>query len=103
LFFSVDHEPRTDLARSLGCEIEDGHVVVDDKGQTSVPGVFAAGDLTPGLQLVQVAAAKGLVAGVGAALSLQGESGSPLSPTPAPDAPAEVEDAVQAGTGSGRR
>jgi thioredoxin reductase len=99
LFFSVDHEPRTELARSLGCATEEGHVTVDEHGQTSVPGVYAAGDLTPGLQLVQVAAAKGLVAGVGAALSLQGESGSPLSPTPAPDGPAEVEDAVQAPSG----
>jgi pyruvate/2-oxoglutarate dehydrogenase complex dihydrolipoamide dehydrogenase (E3) component len=65
-------------------------VRVDDQGETTVPGVFAAGDLVPGLQLVQVAAAKGVAAGVAAALSLQGEPGSPLSPAPAPDAPGEV-------------
>jgi hypothetical protein len=34
--------------------------------------VFAAGDLAPGLQLVQVAAAKGTIAGVACAQSLSG-------------------------------
>jgi thioredoxin reductase len=91
-FFSVAHQPRTDLAEALGCGIDDdGYVVVDANGATTVEHVFAAGDLTPGLQLVQVAAAQGTAAGVAAALSLQGEPGSPLSPPPAPDAPGEVE------------
>jgi thioredoxin reductase len=91
-FFSVDHEPRTDLARALGCRIDDdGCVEVDAEGRTSCAGLYAAGDLTPGLQLVQVAAATGVVAGVAAALSLHGEAGSPLSPPPAPDAPGEVQ------------
>jgi thioredoxin reductase len=90
-FFSVAHQPRVELAEGLGCRIDDdGYVSVDDQGATSVPGVYAAGDLVPGLQLVQVAAAKGVAAGVGAALSLQGEPGSPLSPPAAPDAPGEV-------------
>ena len=70
-FFSIAHRPRNDLARSLSCAlVEEGCVAVDDEGRTSVPGVFAAGDLVPGLQLVQVAAGKGAVAGVGAARSL---------------------------------
>jgi thioredoxin reductase len=91
-FFSVAHRPRVELARALGCRIDDdGYVAVDENGETSVRGVFAAGDVVPGLQLVQVAAAQGVVAGVGAALSLQGEAGSPLSPPAAPDAPGEVE------------
>lgn len=85
VFFSVAHQPRTALAASLGCEIDDeGYVVVDGEGQTSVEGVYAAGDLTPGLQLVQCAAAGGAVAGVGAAQSLFGTAGAG-SPTPAPD------------------
>ena len=92
LFFSVAHKPRTDLAEGLGCAIDDeGYVVIDANGATSVEHVYAAGDVTPGLQLVQVAAAQGTVAGVAAALSLQGQPGSPLSPPPAPDAPGEVE------------
>ncbi|MFL5952759.1 MAG: FAD-dependent oxidoreductase, partial [Gaiellaceae bacterium] len=93
-FFSVAHRPRLALAHDLGCRIDDeGYVAIDADGATSVPGVYAAGDVVPGLQLVQVAAAQGVVAGVGAALSLQGEAGSPLSPPAAPDAPGEVEEA----------
>ena len=86
VFFSVAHVPHTDLPRSLGCALDDeGYVLVDDEGQTSVEGVYAAGDLTPGLQLVQTAAASGAVAGVGAAQSMFGQKGAPTSPPPAPD------------------
>jgi len=85
VLFSVAHRPRTELAEALGCEIdEDGHVAVNSKGLTSVPGVYAAGDLTPGLQLVSVAAASGVVAGVACAHSFFGTQGAPTSPEPAP-------------------
>ena len=47
---------------------------MDLEGATSVPGVYAAGDVTPGIQLVQVAAAKGAIAGVACAQSLQGKN-----------------------------
>lgn len=98
LFFSVAHQPRAELAGQVGCVLDDeGHVEIDIDGRTSVPGVFAAGDVAPGLQLVQVAAAQGTAAGIAAARSLFGEAGSPRSPRPAPDAPAEVADTA-AGT-----
>ena len=85
VMFSVAHEPRTELADLLGCELDDeGYVAVSDSGETSVPGVYAAGDLTPGLQLSLVAAASGVVAGVAAAQSFFGTSGAPTSPEPAP-------------------
>ncbi|HVF03840.1 MAG TPA: NAD(P)/FAD-dependent oxidoreductase [Frankiaceae bacterium] len=85
-FFSVAHEPRNELARALGARVTpEGCVVVDDENRTSVPGLYACGDLTPGMQLIQVAAAKGTVAGINAAQSLRGERGAPLSPEPAPD------------------
>lgn len=86
VFFSIAHHPRTALARSLGCRLDDeGYVPVDDEGCTSVPGVYAAGDLVPGLQLTLVAAASGAVAGVGCAQSLFGTDGAPTAPQPAPD------------------
>ncbi|MDP3711764.1 MAG: NAD(P)/FAD-dependent oxidoreductase [Mycobacteriales bacterium] len=86
VFFSVAHRPRTDLARALGCALDgEGYVVVDGEGATTVEGVYAAGDLIPGLQLVQVAAASGAVAGVGCAQSFFGSRGAPTSPEPAPD------------------
>jgi thioredoxin reductase len=86
VMFSVAHSPRTDLAESIGCRLDDeGYVAVDEHGETSMPGVYAAGDLTPGLQLSLVAAASGVVAGVAAAQSFFGMDGAPTSPTPAPD------------------
>ena len=85
VMFSVAHSPRTDLAEALGCRLDDeGYVAVDEHGETSVPGVYAAGDLTPGLQLSLVAAASGVVAGVAAAQSFFGTDGAPTSPSPAP-------------------
>jgi thioredoxin reductase len=85
VLFSIAHHPRVDLATSLGCDLdEEGYVAVNSKGLTSVPGVYAAGDLTPGLQLVSVAAASGVVAGVACAHSFFGEKGAPTSPDPAP-------------------
>ena len=75
-FFSIAHEPANALAQQLGCHLtEEGCVEVDHEGATTVAGVYAAGDVTPGLQLVQVAAAKGTTAGVACAQSLRGEGG----------------------------
>jgi thioredoxin reductase len=85
VLFSLAHEPRVDLAASLGCELdEEGYLAVNSTGLTSVPGVYAAGDVTPGLQLVSVAAASGVVAGVACAHSFFGQKGAPTSPEPAP-------------------
>lgn len=85
VLFSVAHEPRVELGLSLGCELDDErYLAVNSKGLTSVPGVYAAGDVTPGLQLVSVAAASGVVAGVACAHSFFGQTGAPTSPEPAP-------------------
>ena len=91
VFFSIGHRPRSDLAAFLGCALTaEGCIVVDGDCQTTVPGVYAAGDVVPGIQLVQVAAAQGTVAGVNAALSLRGEPPGPDAPPPGPDVEAEL-------------
>ena len=72
-FFNIAHRPITDLAEQLGCALTDqGCIEVDEDGATSIPGVYAAGDVTPGMQVVQVAAAKGAIAGISCARSLAG-------------------------------
>ncbi len=54
------------LAESLGCEVnDDGTVAVDDHGRTSVDGVYAVGDLTPGHNQIPVAMGEGARAGIG--------------------------------------
>jgi thioredoxin reductase len=90
VFFSIGHVPTTDLAVHLGCErTHEGVVTVDHEQATSVPGVFAAGDVTPGMQLVNVAIGEGTVAGVACAQSLQGRPTVPDAPPSAP-APEEL-------------
>jgi thioredoxin reductase (NADPH) len=55
----------TSLAEGLGCGLTDGgEVDVDDHGRTSVDGVFAVGDITPGHNQVPVAMGQGAKAGI---------------------------------------
>jgi thioredoxin reductase (NADPH) len=54
---------RSELARGLGAEMsEDGCLVVDDHQRTSVPGLFAAGDVVLGLDQISHAMGEGGVA-----------------------------------------
>jgi thioredoxin reductase len=64
-FFSIATEFRTELARALGCELTEGRCIrVNASMETSVPGVWAAGDVTGEEQLVAIAAAQGIKAGI---------------------------------------
>ena len=55
----------TALAEGLGCDLTDGgEVDVDDHGRTSVDGVYAVGDVTPGHNQVPVALGQGAKAGI---------------------------------------
>jgi len=65
IFFAIGQYPADDLGAQLGCNRDDdGHIIVDKHYQTSVPGVFAAGDIVPGSQLAIAAAADGAIAAV---------------------------------------
>jgi thioredoxin reductase len=44
IYLHAPQRQRSELPQQLGCDIENGFVKVDDAGQTSVPGVYAAGD-----------------------------------------------------------
>ncbi|GLW91895.1 NAD(P)/FAD-dependent oxidoreductase [Actinokineospora globicatena] len=58
--------PRLELAVTAGCALVDGFVAVDHTGATSVPGWYAAGEVT-GIGGADLAAAEGEVAGTAAA------------------------------------
>ena len=63
VFFSIAQRPADDIGMQLGCECDQGgHIVVSDHFNTSVRGVYAAGDITPGPQIAIRAAAAGAVA-----------------------------------------
>lgn len=57
--------PNAELATLLGCELDDGVVVVDEQQATSIPGVFCAGEPT-GIGGVDLALLEGELAGLAA-------------------------------------
>jgi thioredoxin reductase len=66
LFFNLGTELASDFHETLGCRLdpECGLLWVDDTQQTSIKGVYAAGDITPHSQLAIVAAAEGAMAAI---------------------------------------
>jgi thioredoxin reductase len=74
MFTQVRTRMASPLAEQLGCELEDGPfgsmIRTDARKLTSVPGVFAAGDTTRVPPNATLAAAEGMMAGVGAHQSL---------------------------------
>lgn len=78
LFFAIGCNRSSELAEMLGCEISEGtsDLVVDERLETSVKGVYAVGDLTPGSKLAIRAAASGAVAAIAIneSLTAPGES-----------------------------
>ena len=63
VFFNIAHKPRNALARALGCALEpEGYVKVDEHYQTTVPHVYAAGDITAREESVADAVAEGFLA-----------------------------------------
>jgi thioredoxin reductase len=80
VFFTIGQYPADDLGVQLGCERDDeGHIMTDGHGHTSVHNVFAAGDITPGAQLAIAAAAEGATAALAMHKSLVPE-GRKLKP-----------------------
>jgi len=66
LFFNLGTELATNFHETLACRLdpECGLLWVDDTQQTSVEGVYGAGDITPNSQLAVVAAAEGAMAAI---------------------------------------
>lgn len=63
IFFAIGQYPADDLGAQLGCKRDaGGHIVVDRHYHTSVPNVYAAGDIVPGSQLAIAAASDGAIA-----------------------------------------
>ena len=96
LFVAPNTRIASPLAEQLGCAVEDGPMGpclrVDDWKQTSIAGVFAAGDAAGPMHNATLAAAAGVMAGVGAHQSLIAAAVSPAasgsrSPAAPPAAP----------------
>ena len=63
IYAALGVTPRADLARAVGARIgDDGRLFVDDHQQTSVPGLYAAGDLVRGLNQISTAEGEAAIA-----------------------------------------
>jgi thioredoxin reductase (NADPH) len=63
LFIAIGEEANVDVATELGCALdEDGNVKVDATMRTSIPLVYAAGDVTGGLRQIVTATSQGATA-----------------------------------------
>lgn len=85
VFFSYAHHPANNLARQLGCDLDhEGQPVINGYQLTSVEGVYAAGDIVAGWQLIPIAMGTGTAAGLACATSLRGHTTAAMAPDPAP-------------------
>lgn len=71
MFFHIAYGPGSSLPAELGCEAnEEGILQVDEDFETTVPGVYAAGDIVHGSKLAIRAASDGTRAAIGIYRSL---------------------------------
>lgn len=73
LFVALGVAGSAALARKLGAPVENGRIVVDEKMQTGIPGLFAAGDCTGGLLQVCKAVYEGALAATEAIKQIRGK------------------------------
>ena len=71
VFVALGVAGSTALARKLGAEVDGTRILVDEHMQTTLPGLYAAGDCTGGLLQVAKAVYEGALAGTEAAKALR--------------------------------
>lgn len=65
VFISIGYEPNNELARKIGLELDaEGYVKTDDRLRTSLPGIYAAGDITGATKQISVAVGQGSIAAI---------------------------------------
>ncbi len=77
VFIAIGYVPHNDIAKNLGLELDaEGYVKVDlTTMRTSVPGIYAAGDITGGLKQIVVAVGQGSMAAMSAFEDISGRAG----------------------------
>ncbi len=64
IFYRLGYRVQSRLAEQLGCQLDEGYVKVDGMQETTVPNVYAAGDLDTDRHYVVLAAAGGARAAI---------------------------------------
>lgn len=74
LFVACGTAGAFELSRKLGLETANGKIVTDERRATNVPGIFAAGDCTAGMQQIAKAVCDGMIAGTEALKYLKAQA-----------------------------
>ncbi|MFQ6078743.1 MAG: NAD(P)/FAD-dependent oxidoreductase [Thermodesulfobacteriota bacterium] len=73
VFIAVGEDPQSQLGRDIGVRTTpDGFIEVNRRQETTVKGVYAAGDVTGGVHQIGVAVGEGITAAVNAYLYIKG-------------------------------
>jgi thioredoxin reductase len=64
IFYHLGYDIQNELAKQLGCELDDGHIKVNTMQQTTVPNVYAAGDIDTDRHYIVLAVASGALAAI---------------------------------------
>lgn len=59
ILITVGRRPNSEFVKDLGLEMERGHIVVDKQLKTSIPGIYAIGDVATGIMLAHKATHEG--------------------------------------------
>lgn len=68
VFVALGSASSMDLAQKMGIEVENNRIVVNQSQETNVPGLYAAGDCTLGVQQIAKAIGDGCTAGMNIAV-----------------------------------
>ena len=75
VFISIGYDPNNELAAEAGIELnENGYIIVDNKMQTNIEGIYAAGDITGGQKQLTVSTGQATAATMNAFLYMHGGS-----------------------------
>jgi thioredoxin reductase (NADPH) len=67
VFVAIGYDPVNELAVKIGLDLtEEGYIKVDEGLHTSMPGIYAAGDITGGIKQIVTAVGQGSVAAINA-------------------------------------
>jgi pyruvate/2-oxoglutarate dehydrogenase complex dihydrolipoamide dehydrogenase (E3) component len=67
LFVAIGYEPNNELAKALGLDLDpEGYIKTDASQRTSMPMVYAAGDVTGSVKQIAVAVGQGAIAATSA-------------------------------------
>jgi len=64
IFYHIGYKVQTQLAKQLGCQLEEGFIKINYKQETTVAKVYAAGDVDTDRHYVVLAVASGAIAAI---------------------------------------